>query len=147
MSHPRQEASTDVLGPVDVVAFRLPATGVSAGWSALREAVERGHLLVLDIDFVTKTDQGLRPLSPEQIVALGAGDLADAHSGLLDDADLAFATDALDTGDVAVVILKETLTFAPVLVAFAQEGSALLTEETVVVEDLEAALDERQDQS
>lgn len=140
MSTSQQPLVTDLLGPVDVVVFRVPSGGITKGWAALRDAQDQGQLVILDIDFVQKTAEGLRALDESEITGLGGGGLAGAHSGLLDEQDMLLAVDSLEIGDSAVVILKETLTFNRVVAAFGQEGSTLLAEETVLAEDLQASL-------
>ncbi|MFZ2624306.1 MAG: hypothetical protein WAX29_03570 [Propionibacterium sp.] len=147
MSTPQNPPVADPLGPVDVVVFRLPAGGVSAGWAALREAQQQGQLLVLDVDFVQKTPGGPRTLDEQEIAALGGDELNGAHSGLLDEHDLLLAVDALGVGELAVVVLKEDLGFHRVIAAFGSEGAGLLAEEPVFAEDLQTSLDERTSQS
>lgn len=147
MSIPHTSPAGDPLGPVDVVTFRLPAGGVSKAWAALRDAQLQGQLLVLDVDFVQKTPGGTRALGEQEIAELGGDELIGAHSGLLDEHDLLLAVDALAVGELAVVVLKETLSFRRVVDAFGAEGAALLAEETVLTEDLQASLDERKTQS
>ncbi len=87
------ETDIDALGPIDYVVIEFPADRPPNGSARplLRDLVERGIIPILDLAFVRKDTNGT--LSGVDIADLGLeGDiditlLAEAGSGLLDDAD------------------------------------------------------------
>lgn len=136
--------SGDYLGAIDVVAFALPPEGATAGWRGIAESMRAGHIALLDVDFVEKTEDSFRHLTPEEVSHLGGDEIGGASSEILDDGDILLAISELSEGEKAVVLLKEVLSFIPVVAAFEAEGARLIAEAPVYGEDLEALLEEEQ---
>ncbi len=134
--------SNDYLGAIDVVAFALPPEGVTAGWLGTLESVNNGQIALLDVDFVERTADGFRHLTTEEVARLGGNEISGASSEILDDADILLVVNELSVGEKAVVLLKEVLSFTPVVAAFESEGARLIAEVPVYGEDLEALLGE-----
>ncbi|MCI2178095.1 MAG: hypothetical protein LKK46_07235 [Ancrocorticia sp.] len=134
--------STRYLGSTDVVAFALPAHGLAGAWDALVQSAQSGQILILDVTFVERTASGIERLFGRDIVSAGGDAVIGAQSGILSDGDLALATASLPVGGRAVVVLKETLTFAPVIDAFERDGAQFIAEIPVFHEDLAEELKE-----
>jgi hypothetical protein len=139
-----QDATVDVLGPVDHLIVEFPAGAVSAqAFGGLVDLVERGLIVVLDLEFVTRPVDG----EPELVDLLALTSdpaltpLAGASSGLLDAEDLTAVAEALAPGSVAAVVIFEHVWMAPMLADLTASGGRVVSENRVPVEDLLLALD------
>lgn len=139
---------SDHLGPVSFVAIEFEQSAVhSEGFAKLVDLVDRGLIIVLDLEFVRRTVDGtLASVPPGSLdVGFDLSAFEGANSGLLDHDDLELVAHDLGTGSVMVVLVYEELVMEPVLRAWADGGGKVVAEGPVDVVDLEQALDAPQE--
>lgn len=129
--------ASDWLGTVGhmVVEFAPDAIPV-AGFDELLALVYAGTVRIVDMEFVTTV--GGKPSTVAIAGESFGGDLAafaGAHSGLLDERDLATAADGLDDGNIAAVIIYEIRAMLPVVRGFERSG-ATVTSDAVDIDDI-----------
>ncbi len=140
-------STTDLeMGPIDVVVIGYPADAPRTGEAIpmFVDLVDRGLIRVLDVHLVEKDAEG-------QVSGIEIGDLDDdgsdllvfagARSGLLGDEDAATAGEALEPGEMAVLICFENTWAAPFATAVRRNGGRVLAFERVAAEDVIDALD------
>jgi len=139
------------LGPIAYVAVEFPGGVVGAeGFRELLALVERQAIRVLDLEFVTPADGGVRTVEP---ASLGTADGLDmsafdgASSGILDAEDLASLGARLTAGSVAAVLVYEELSMLQVLASWESAGANLLAEGPVDAGELISALDATEPQT
>src|SRR3954447_12868077 len=138
---------TTEIGPVDIVVIRFapdaPMTGDAI--PIFIDLVERGIIRVLDVMFVTKSADGtFAGFDATDLSDKGVGGFAEfegASSGMLGDADMQHAADAIEPGTSAVMICYENRWAAPFVTAVRRNGGELIANIRIPVEDLVAALD------
>jgi hypothetical protein len=135
---------TDIeLGPIDYLVVEWPPDKQPSGEALplLVDLVDRGVIRVLDLVFVTKTDDG-------SIVTL---DLADdpeltvfegASSGLLGEDDYGEAAAVLSEGSSAALLIYENTWAAPFATALRRTGAQLVANGRIPVNAIIGALDE-----
>ena len=141
------EAHEDELGPIDIVVIAYPADAPMTGEAVpmLLDLVDRGTIRVFDAMFVSKADDG-------SVIGFDARNLGDkdvgdfavfegASSGLLGDADVAQAADALEPGHSAAVIVYENRWAAPFIDAVHRNGGEVIDSQRISVQELVEALD------
>ena len=135
---------TDHLGPVSFLAVEFPEGQADpAGFTRLLDLVERGLVLVIDLEFVRRATDGTLETVPVGSLDLGV-DLSafeGADSGLLDRDDLELVAASLEGDAVMAVLVYEDLVMEPVLAAWSSGGARLVAEGGVDAADLETALD------
>ena len=142
------EAHGDELGPIDIVVLAYPADAPMTGEAAplLVDLVERGIIRVLDVLFVTKTEDGtFSGFDARDLTEKGVGDFAvfeGASSGLLGDDDAAKVADEIEPGSAAVMIVYENRWAAPFVAAVRRNGGEAVAFERIPVQALIDALDE-----
>src|SRR3954471_24474834 len=136
----------EVRGPVDYVLLEFHddhLTGRAA--SAVLDLVDRGIVALYDVVVVGKDQQGaVYSLDLAEAEASVVGDfasLAGAHSGLLDDDDLAAAAAEMEPGTLAVLIVYENLWAIPFVAAALEAGGELVASARIPATDVMAALD------
>jgi len=128
------------LGPINYVVVTFASAPVpTGGLDRLSGLVESGRILVLDVEFVVKGEDG--SIGKATADAVGATAFEGAASGLIDEDDVALVAAQLEPGGVGVVAIYEDLTLLPALQAWAAEGATLVSEGPVLVDDLVDALD------
>jgi Family of unknown function (DUF6325) len=141
------EAHTEELGPIDIVVIAYPADAPMTGEAVpiMLDLVERGIIRVLDVLLVMQTEDGTfsgfeaKDLEPDRI-----GDLKvfeGATSGLLGDEDVATASETLEPGSAAVMIVYENRWAAPFVAAVRRNGGVVIDNQRIPVQDVIAALD------
>jgi hypothetical protein len=141
------EAHDEELGPIDIVVIGYPADAPMTGDAVplLIDLVERGVIRVLDVMFVMQNDDDT--FSGFQVSDLDEKSVGDfkvfegASSGLLGEADVATAAEAIEPGTAAVVIVYENRWAAPFAAAVRRNGGVLIDFQRIPVQDLVAALD------
>ncbi len=131
------------MGPIDVVVIGYPADAPRTGEAIplFVDLVDRGIIRVLDVHVVEKDAEGrvsgieLDTLDGDLLVFQGA------RSGLLGEEDAATAGEALEPGEMALLICFENAWAAPFATAVRRNGGRMLAYERVGVEDLLEALD------
>ena len=141
------EAHSDELGPIDIVVIAYPADAPMTGDAVpiVMDLVERGIIRVLDVLFVMQNEDGTfsgfeaKDLEPDRI-----GDLKvfeGATSGLLGEEDVATASQALEPGSAAVMIVYENRWAAPFAAAVRRNGGVVVDNQRIPVLDVIEALD------
>jgi len=128
------------LSPVNYVVVAFGSAPVPpGGLEQLTELVDAGRILVLDVEFVSKSADGaVARVDADQVGARGFGG---ASSGLIDDADVALVGDTLGPGGVGVVVVYEDLTMLPAIQAWVAEGALVVSEGPILVDELVESLD------
>jgi hypothetical protein len=137
----------DELGPIDVAVIAWPPSAPMTGEGApiLADLVDRGIVRIFDMMFVTKGEDG-------SVVGFEAKDLGDrdvgefhifegASSGLLGDADVEQAAEAIEPGWSAAVIVYENRWVAPFANAVRRNGGRLLDFQRISPAELLEVLD------
>jgi hypothetical protein len=136
------------LGPIDYIVVEWPADTPPTGtaFPLLVDLVDRGVIRILDLAFVKKESDGT-------IVGLNLGDLdldgnpelavfEGASSGLLGKDDYDEASNALESGSAAAILLYENTWAAPFATALRRSGAQLVAQGRIPVNALIQALDE-----
>lgn len=133
----------ETTGPIDYLVVEFPdGKPGRAGFDRLLEVVDHGHIRVLDLELIAKdTDGTVHAVDPTSLDADGVGAFDGASSGLLDAGDLAVLGHDMAAGALAVVLIYEELTLAPVLAAWTAGGARELTAGPLAEADIVAALD------
>jgi hypothetical protein len=142
----QMEKELSEMGPIDYVVLAWPG-GVPAGdgtvMRLLVDLVERGIINILDIAFAAKDESG-------NVVALDLEHLPDgsafrdfegATSGLLSFDDVQDASEAMEPGTAAAILVWENKWAAPVATALRKSGGLLLDSGRIPVQGIIAALD------
>jgi dihydroorotase-like cyclic amidohydrolase len=143
----RMDAHDGDLGPIDVAVIAYPADAPMTGEAAplLVELVERGIIRVLDVMFVTKSQDGtFAGFDARDLDEKGVGDFTvfeGASSGLLDEDDARRAAEAIEPGSAAVMLVYENRWAAPFIAAVRRNGGVPVAFERIPVQDLIDALD------
>ena len=100
----------DVLGPIDYLAVEFPTGRMTgSGFRVLRDVVDRGLVLVMDLEFVRKGIDGTVTRVPLEAVPqenpAEVSDWAGSYSGLLDEDDLKEVSAAIAPGSLAGVLV------------------------------------------
>jgi Family of unknown function (DUF6325) len=132
----------DQLGPICCVVAEFPGGRFSGrGFGLLLDAVDKGLVRVLDLEFVAKdTDGGLRSVTLSEIPNPEGVDLSEwegASSGLLDRSDLDGAGAALEPGSVAGILVFENVW---ALSLAEKVGARIVSASSVSADELLAAL-------
>ncbi len=141
------EAHSEELGPIDIVVIAYPADAPMTGEAVplVMDLIERGIIRVLDVLFVMQNEDGTfsgfeaTDLEPDRI-----GDFKvfeGASSGLLGEDDVATASEALEPGSAAVMIVYENRWAAPFVAAVRRNGGVVVDNQRIPAQDLMAALD------
>lgn len=127
-------------GPVEIVAFELSEAAGMTPWRALRTAVDRGLVRILDLEFLHRTGEDeAEVLDADSLpIALGLDLQAfeGSSSGLLDPEDVVHLLEDVQIGTTIAVLLVEHLSMLPVISAFQTHGSRLVLAGPVNPDDL-----------
>src|SRR5918996_1667056 len=135
------------LGPIDIVVIAYPADAPMTGEAVpiVMDLVERGIIRVLDVLFVMQNEDGTfsgfeaKDLEPDRV-----GDFKvfeGATSGLLGEEDVATASQGLEPGSAAVMIVYENSWAAPFAAAVRRNGGVVIDNQRIPVQDVMDALD------
>ena len=135
------------LGPIDIVVIAYPADAPMTGEAVpiVMDLVERGIIRVLDVLFVMQNEDGTfsgfeaKDLEPDRV-----GDFKvfeGATSGLLGEEDVATASQSLEPGSAAVMIVYENRWAAPFAAAVRRNGGVVIDNQRIPVQDVMDALD------
>jgi hypothetical protein len=141
------EAHHEELGPIDIVVIAYPADAPMTGEAIplLMDLVERGIIRVLDVLFVMENDDGTfsgfeaKDLDGDRIGDFKA--FEGASSGLLGEADVKTAAEAIEPGSAAVVIVYENRWAAPFAAAVRRNGGVVVDYQRIPVQDLADSID------
>jgi hypothetical protein len=141
------EAQIEELGPVDIVVIAYPADAPMTGEAVpiVLDLVERGIIRVLDVLFVMENEDGtFSGFEATDLEADKIGDLKvfeGASSGLLGQDDAATASEALEPGSAAVMIVYENRWAAPFVAAVRRNGGVVIDNQRIPAQELMDALD------
>jgi Family of unknown function (DUF6325) len=141
------EAQSQELGPIDIVVIGYPADAPMTGEAIpiMLDLIDRGVIRVLDVLFVMQGEDGrYMGFKAHDLEARGVGDLKvfeGASTGLLGDEDVATASEALEPGTAAVLIVYENRWAAPFIAAVRRNGGIALDFQRIPVQDVIDALD------
>jgi Family of unknown function (DUF6325) len=141
------EAHQEELGPIDIVVIAYPADAPMTGEAVpiMLDLVERGIIRVLDVLFVMQSEDGtFSGFEARDLDAKGVGDFREfegATSGLLGEDDVATASEALEPGSAAVMIVYENRWAAPFAAAVRRNGGVVIDNQRIPVQDVIEALD------
>lgn len=137
-------ASDDELGPIDYLIVEFPGGAVgNEGFDALLDAVERGVIRLLDVEFVSKDADGNAAIVAAESVGDGTplGDFTGASSQLLDSLDVDQVAGLISAESVAAVVVYEELSLLPVVRTWEGEGARVVAGGPVLPDDVLEALD------
>jgi hypothetical protein len=133
------------MGPVDYVVLEWPGKQPKGDVAPMiLELVDRGIIRILDVALMVKGDDGsvaaidLGELNGD---SAGFSEFQGASSGLLTQADLEEAAQALEPGTSAAVLVWENRWAAPVAVAIRKSGGQLVASGRIEIQAILAALD------
>jgi hypothetical protein len=141
------EAQTEEIGPIDIVVIAYPADAPMTGEAVpiMMDLVERGIIRVLDVLFVMQNADGtFSGFEAKDLGAKGVGAFTEfegASSGLLGDEDVATASEALEPGSAAVMIVYENRWAGPFAAAVRRNGGVVIDNQRIPVQDVIDALD------
>jgi dihydroorotase-like cyclic amidohydrolase len=141
------EGHSEELGPIDIVVIAYPAGAPMTGDAVpiVMDLVERGIIRVLDVLVVMQNEDGtFSGFEASDLEADSIGDLKmfeGASTGLLGDDDVATASEALEPGSAAVMIVYENRWAAPFAAALRRGGGQLVASGRIPHEAVLAALD------
>ena len=141
------EGHSEELGPIDIVVIAYPADAPMSGEAIpiVMDLVERGIIRVLDVLVVMQNEDGtFSGFEASDLDADSVGDLKvfeGASTGLLGEDDVATASEALEPGSAAVMIVYENRWAAPFAAAVRRNGGVVVDNQRIPVQDLMEALD------
>ncbi len=134
------------IGPVDYLVIEIPEANVDgSGLEALLDLVDAGTIRILDLGFLRKgTDGSVEVLD---ISTLGAtyAVFEGASSGILGEDDLSEASNALEPGVIAAVLVYENTWAAPFATALRRNGAQLVASGRIPINAVLAALESVED--
>ncbi|MGE5827082.1 MAG: DUF6325 family protein [Micromonosporaceae bacterium] len=136
----------DGMGPVDYLVVEFPGSRMTGeGLPILVDLVDRGIIRVLDLVFIKKEHNGrIRGLTITDLDQDGAANLAvfeGAASGLLADDDIVEASEALQPGSSAGILVYENVWAAPFAAALIRGGAQVVASGRIPVPAMVAALE------
>lgn len=129
------------MGPVDYLLVEWTGRQPNGELAPhLIDLVDRGLVRILDLVFLTKTEDGT-------VEAIELGELpelevfAGASSGLVDEEDLAEAGAVMEPGTSAALLIYENTWAAPFAVAMRKSGGQVVSSGRIPVQQILAALE------
>lgn len=134
------------MGPVSYLIVEFPENKMTGeGLAALVDLVDRGVIRLLDLEFVTRRDDGsVAAISVQDLDHDGTFDVAlfeGASSGLLDQSDLDGSAEAIQRGASAGILLFENLWAIDFVQGMRRGGAELVAAGYIPLADLAASLD------
>jgi hypothetical protein len=130
------------IGPIDYVVVEWPA-GKEPNGEGLKHLVDlsdRGLIRVIDLAFMKKNDDGsIEGMAITDLDADGTLDLVEfegASSGLLGDDEYEDASEVLEPGTSAAILVYENTWAAPFATALRKSGAQLVANGRIPVNDL-----------
>jgi hypothetical protein len=135
----------EVMGPISYLIVEFPGNKMTGeGLQALVELVDLGLIRVLDLEFVTRNEDGSIAALSMQELDTGEFDvtiLEGASSGLLDESDFDEARDAIQPGSSAGILLFENRWAIRFVQGLRNGGAELVAAGYIPLTDLVASLD------
>ncbi len=139
-------ADDGVMGPISYLIVEFPGNKMTGeGLPILVDLVDRGLIRILDLTFVTKADDGSMALIElADLDADGEMDLAvfaGAPSGLIDESDLPDASNVIEAGSSAGILIFENRWATDFVQALRRGGAELVSAGYIPQDAIAAALD------
>jgi hypothetical protein len=135
----------EVMGPISYLIVEFPGNKMTGeGLQALVELVDLGLIRVLDLEFVTRNEDGSIAALSMQELDTGEFDvtiLEGASSGLLDESDFDEAREAIQPGSSAGILLFENRWAIRFVEGLRNGGAELVAAGYIPLTDLVATLD------
>ena len=136
----------DQLGPVDFFVVAFPTDRMTGeAFPLLIDLVDRGIIRILDLVFLRKDEDGtvttLTHVDLDRMKVLEAALLEGATSGLLGPEEIKEASEALEPGTAAGVLVYENVWAAPFAAALRRSGGQLVAAGHIPIQAIVAALD------
>jgi len=135
---------SEAMGPVSYLIVEFPGNKMTGeGFQALVDLVDRGVIRILDLEFVTRHDDG-------SVTALSLQELGDkfdvtvfegVSSGILDQSDYEDAKEAIKPGSSAGILLFENRWATTFVQGLRNGGAELVAAGYIPLADLAASLD------
>ena len=142
-------ADEGAMGPISYLIVEFPGNKMTGeGLPILVDLVDKGLIRILDLTFVTKAEDGSMALieltdldaDGEIDVAVFAG----SSSGLIDESDLADASNVIEPGSSAAILLFENRWATGFVQALRRGGAQLVSAGYIPQDAIVAALDAMQ---
>ncbi len=139
-------ADDGVMGPISYLIVEFPGNKMTGeGFPILVDLVDKGLIRILDLIFVTKAEDGSMALVElADLDADGEIDLAvfaGASSGLIDESDLPDASNVIDPGSSAGILLFENRWAVDFVEALRRGGAQLVSAGYIPQDAIAADLD------
>jgi hypothetical protein len=135
----------EAMGPISYLIVEFPGSKMTGeGFPALIDLVDRGLIRILDLQFVTRRDDGSIAALELQELDSGEFDLSvfeGASSGLLDQSDFDDAADALQPGSSAGILIFENRWATTFVEALRNSDGQLVAAGYIPLDAIEASLD------
>ena len=136
---------TEAMGPISYLIVEFPGNKMTGeGFAALIDLVDRGLIRILDLEFVTRREDGSVAALSLQELDSGEFDLsvfAGVSSGLLDQSDFDGARDAIKPGSSAGILIFENRWATTFVHGLRRGGAELVAAGYIPQDDLAASLD------
>jgi hypothetical protein len=134
------------MGPISYLIVEFPGNKMTGeGFAALLDLVDRGVIRILDLEFVTRRDDGsIAGLQLRDVSSDGQFDLTifeGASSGLLDQSDYDDAANAIRPGSSAAILLFENRWATSFIQGLRGGGAELVAAGYIPLADIAASLD------
>ena len=133
------------MGPISYLIVEYPGNKMTGeGLQALVDLVDRGLVRILDLEFVTRRDDGSITALSLRELDTGAFDISvfeGASSGLLDQSDFDDAKEAISPGSSAAVLIFENRWATEFTQALRRGGAELVAAGYIPQDALIASLD------
>ena len=135
----------EAMGPVSYLIVEFPGNKMTGeGFQALIDFVDRGLIRILDLQFVSRRDDGSVAALSLQELDGGEFDLTmfdGASSGLMDETDLDDAKDAITPGSSAGILIFENRWATTFVQGLRRGGAELVAAGYIPQADLATSLD------
>ena len=135
----------DALGPISYLIVEFPGNKMTGeGLEALVDLVDRGVIRILDLEFVTRREDGTVTSLSLQEIESGGYDLSvfdGAFSGLLDQSDLDDAKEAIKPGSSAGILIFANQWARPFVEGLRRGEAQLVAAGYIPMADVLASLD------
>ncbi len=136
---------TEAMGPVSYLIVEFPANKMTGeGFQALIDLVNRGLIRILDLEFVTRRDDGSVAALSLQELDTGGFDFAvfeGVSSGILDQSDFDDAKDAIKPGSSAGILIFENRWATTFVEGMRRGGGQLVAAGYIPLAEIATSLD------
>lgn len=133
------------MGPISYLVVEFPGNRMTGeGFAALIDLVDRGLVRIVDLEFVTRGEDG--SIAAISLQELDSGDFdlavfAGASSGMLDQSDFDDLGDTIEPGSSAAILLFENRWAVDFVAGVRNGGGEVVAAGYIPADAIEAALD------